>query len=168
MYFYQVRWLTPSWKLQYDAFNLSPDHVIKGHVTCSLGAISSFPPNLIHIYSWYFDIETWHYKVRQLLQNERENNCYKEVIVIKVPWLLQSYYKVWQKFIRKYVRYYKVWQTVITKCVSRPSGVASRLPPPPHTKIFFWKMCLLNAPFLKEICNQKCTWKSIDYSSKLK
>ena len=35
--------------LHYDFFDLWPDHVIKSHAIGSLGSISSFPQNLVHI-----------------------------------------------------------------------------------------------------------------------
>ena len=38
----------------YDAFNLSPDHVIKIHAIGRLGIISSFPQNLVHMRFFLF------------------------------------------------------------------------------------------------------------------
>ena len=48
MYIHHVWWLQPTWKLGYDVFYLSRDHVIKVHVTGRLGTISLFPQNLAH------------------------------------------------------------------------------------------------------------------------
>ena len=53
--------------------NLSPEHVIKGHVICRLSAISLFPPNLVHIVFFklcHDNRENWYCKVRQLFQND--------------------------------------------------------------------------------------------------
>ena len=57
----------------YDAFNLSPDHVIKIHAIGRLGIILSFPQNLVHMCFFILvdNIKNWYYKVRQLFQNER-------------------------------------------------------------------------------------------------
>ena len=57
------------------------------------------------IFSFLFEnlvdnTKNWYYKVRQLSQNETENN-YQKLL----------------KFIKKCIRYYKVWQKFITKCV---------------------------------------------------
>ena len=48
MFSHRVWWMQPSKKLPCDVFNLSGDHVIKGHVIGRLGTISSFRQDLVH------------------------------------------------------------------------------------------------------------------------
>ena len=65
-----------SWKLRYYIFNELPDYMIKGHVTGRLATNSSSLPTLVQISFFkllHDNIENWYYKVRQLLQNEKEN-----------------------------------------------------------------------------------------------